>query len=574
MDTNQKILTPYRLTDLKGVLTHIDLEQPVMFDTETDGLYGTIELAQFYQSEWEEVLIVRRPGIEALCALLEEVHSVLQNSSYDLSTIQRNRKAAGLDPYFCPEKFDDTLYLGRLRFFTETAFSLDNLMFCALGFDPYAGQGLNKKELQKTKWAGELTEEQYIYAATDVYYLPDVWEKVKEFASDINYRLDMISLKHALNFQNHGMPVDMDRLIKREEMNAIKIEMMDMPINVNSYQQVRPYIGENESDALALARFTVQGNERAAAVNKTRKLIKQNSFLKKFRTTMDENQRIYGIFAPSARSGRFTCKDQNLEQLPRETKDCFGVKPGSGRILVYADFPTIQLRGAAAILGETRMAELFYQKEDLHSYTRDEMFNPGAGKQGRFLAKTCNFNLLFGGSGSMLGQILLKDYLIFKEEEELNQMRNTWRNLWPAIKKWQDAGIKAWRNGKADMTPMGRRYIGKLMTDHLNIKIQGAEADIAKLAMHYILSNIEDIDFSYKMCNFIHDSYIIECTDDPEIYKPMAALVGKSMVRAWKEMSRYFKIQDIPCPSEVMVGYNWGDIENEDIPNVYDATFN
>ena len=85
--------------------------------------------------------------------------------------------------------------------------------------------------------------------------------------------------------------------------------------------RVYPIDRKEESDALALTRFKVLGNEKAGNVLKTRKIIKQNSFLKKF----DSNAgRIYGKFLPSARSGRCTSKDQNLQQLPRSTKSIFG----------------------------------------------------------------------------------------------------------------------------------------------------------------------------------------------------------------------------------------------------------
>ena len=39
---------------------------------------------------------------------------------------------------------------------------------------------------------------------------------------------------------------------------------------------------------------------------------------------------------------------------------------------------------------------------------------------------------------------------------------------------------------------------------------------------------------------------------------------------AWTEMSQYFKIKDLPMPVDVAVGYNWGDIEDDNVKNVYD----
>lgn len=35
------------------------------------------------------------------------------------------------------------------------------------------------------------------------------------------------------------------------------------------------------------------------------------------------------------------------------------------------------------------------------------------------------------------------------------------------------------------------------------------------------------------------------------------------MQESWSEMSKNCKIVDLPMPVKVDVGYNWGDIENE-----------
>ena len=44
------------------------------------------------------------------------------------------------------------------------------------------------------------------------------------------------------------------------------------------------------------------------------------------------------------------------------------------------------------------------------------------------------------------------------------------------------------------------------------------------------------------------------------------------MQLAWFEMSKLFKIKDLPMPVDVSVGFNWGDIEDDDCTNVWDFT--
>ena len=77
-------------------------------------------------------------------------------------------------------------------------------------------------------------------------------------------------------------------------------------------------------------------------------------------------------------------------------------------------------------------------------------------------------------------------------------------------------------------------------------------------------------DENAEICNVIHDSFILVCDNDPDIYKSVANNLAECMQRAWFEMSKLTHIKDLPMPIDVSVGYNWGDIENDDIKNLYD----
>ena len=186
----------------------------------------------------------------------------------------------------------------------------------------------------------------------------------------------------------------------------------------------------------------------------------------------------------------------------------------------------------------------------------------------RQLTKTYNFSFLYGGGLPMLISILITTAGILLSESEANRDRARWRSLWREIYAWQERGISAWRNKRPWATPLGRRYTAKMMTDQLNIQNQGAGAEVAKLALHYLLKDLSKHEDTF-LCNFIHDSYIIEAPDDPNVYKAVAEDLGKAMQTAWFEMSKLLPIQDLPMPVEVKVGYNWGDIENDDVDDLW-----
>lgn len=528
-------------------------------DTETIGFYGKIRLVQLFQRGLDAVRIVENPNPLELFAYINKYHVVMHNAHYDITTIQEQTSTRVV-----PTLFEDTFLLARLHFTRAEKFSLDDVMEYVLGYDPYEKQGLNKKELQASDWSKPyLSAQQYCYAATDVFYLLDVYDVVKCQAGTTSYKLDILTLKYCLDFQWNGMPLDKDKIVEVRADIEQQLKANPMPINVNSWQQVRKYVGCTESDALALMTlWLVHGNAKAKAVLDTRKRLKRLSFLEKFDLS---DTRIFGKFLPSARSGRLTSKDQNLQQLPRSLKKLFGV--ANDRVLIYADYAQIELRTICAITDCKKMEALFRAGEDLHGYTAAMLFGPDWDDEQRQISKTCNFNLLYGGGVPMLLSILISTAEIVLEEKLGFEIRKKWRNLWSEIFGWQERGIQAWKKGKLGSTPFGRQYLAKMMTDQLNIENQGAAAEVFKLALHYFLR--ESLPDDVIICNVIHDSFIIEAPNDPEVYQAVSIKLAKAMQLAWFEMSKRLAIKDLPMPVDIKVGFNWGELEDKKVDKLW-----
>ena len=555
-------MVPYRFATLQDVAAAVSKDEPLCVDFETIGLYGQVRLAQFYQSHWPEVLLVQRPAVFDLQVLLAN-NFAAHNAHYEITVCQAN----GVQSWV-PQLFEDTFLLARLALPALESYSFDVVLEQCIGYDPYDQAGLDKAALQKSNWAAPvLTNDQLLYAAMDVYYMPDVLKVVQSAIDEPSYKLDKYSLQDCVKFQWHGMPLSQERINKKYAENLELIEKAAVPINVNSWQQVRKYLCSDESDDLALASMAQQGDERAAKVRLVRKLKKQLSFLDKF-----QGDRIYGKFKPSARSGRLTSDDQNLQQLPRALKEMF--QAPEGRVLIYADYAQLELRTICAITNCLRMLALFRNGEDLHAYTSLMLFGPVddpiQAKWNRQVAKGCNFLLVYGGGIEMFITVMLKTMDIAMTEMDATKARAKWRNLWTEIYRWQEIGISKYKRGAIHSTPLGRKYKAKLLTDFLNIENQGAGAEVAKLAMHYFMQDYFHKHEGVLVCNFVHDSYILEADDDPAVYEPICADLAKCMQLAWFEMSKCFKVTDLPMPIEVSVGYNWGDIENDKIPNIYD----
>lgn len=556
-------MTPYKFSSLAELAAQLEPGQELCCDTETVGLYGKIRLFQAYAPNLDGVHLVEWPSPFELAVFINNYDTKWHNAHYDFTTLQEHSSTS-----WRPKEFDDTLLLARLAMYTMDEYSYDVVVSVVLGYDPYKEQGLDKKALQKSTWGLALTEDQLLYAATDVYHMPLVFEAVKSVKDSVSYKLDMLTLRRCLQFQHVGLPVDQTRLGALLAKTQSDLDDMRMPINVNSWQQTRSYLDCTESDDLALARMSLEGNERAANVRKARKLGKLISFLKKF-----DSERIYGKFKPAARSGRLTCADQNLQQLPRKSKSVFGFHPDEGKVLIYADFAQLELRTICAIVSCTAMEELFRKGEDLHGFTAAMLFGEDWKPEQRQLSKTYNFSFLYGGGINMLISILIKTANVLLTEQQGNRDRNRWRSLWKEIYVWQEKGISKWRKGLPGSTPLGRRYTAQMMTDQLNIENQGAGAEVSKLALHYFGETLDKYaDQGVALCNFIHDSYIVEAPNDPAIYQPVATALAKAMQEGWFELSKCLAIKDLPMPVEVKVGYNWGDIESKEVEDLWTYT--
>lgn len=551
----------YKIVEMQELLENVNSQLPLMFDTETLTLYGKIRLAQFYQDGWDRPLLVEYPNPFELVALLSNQHEVvMHNAHYDITTIQEQLGKQ----VWLPNSFNCTFLLARLHFFLKQEFSLDKVCSYVLGYNPYP----NKKESQGSDWSKPVLDaEQLNYAASDVVYLQQVYNVVKNKIDDFSYKLDLLTLKNCLSFQNNGMPIDIVKLEQAYFENTQRINEIALPINCNSYQQVRKYIDSENSDDLGLASLALNGNEKAKAVRETRKLKKSNSFLTKFNDTLENNGNgygvIYGKFKCSPRSGRTASDNQNLQQLPRSLKKIFGVQEDGDNVIIYSDFSQMQLRAVCAKTADKTMEKLFRQGEDIHSYVAKMIFGENFTKTQRQICKTANFGLLFGAGIQVFLNILMKQANLKLSFDEGSDLKEQWIKLWKEIEAWQEKGIEDWRHKKPWQTPLGRRYVAKMMTDQLAMQIQGFEAEVAKLAMHYMLPKLKEVSNDILLRNFIHDSYIFTAPNNSEIYKEASYIIADSMQEAWSQISQNLPINDLPMPVNVRVGWNWGDIESD-----------
>jgi DNA polymerase-1 len=171
-------------------------------------------------------------------------------------------------------------------------------------------------------------------------------------------------------------------------------------------------------------------------------------------------------------SGRMSCKEPNLQQLPRDARfrRCFAAP--AGRVLVKADYSQVELRIAAKLAGDERMLDAYHRGEDLHTNTaRAVLGKQEVTKADRQLAKSLAFGLLYGMGAKSLAVYASSNFGVALTETEATRHRETFFRTYPGLRAWHQAVP----NGTVQTrTLAGRRRVGvTAFTEKLNTPVQG-----------------------------------------------------------------------------------------------------
>ncbi len=309
----------------------------------------------------------------------------------------------------------------------------------------------------------------------------------------------------------------------------------------------------------------------AHLINDKRKALKRLNFVDRARRAMvwdEEHQcnRIRGTFSAHAINGRIQVDSENLSQYPRTMKSMWGHKPNSGRKIIYSDFAQVELRIICAALPEMNMYKSLKDGVDLHTFVgnnlnlkQEDLDKLPDGISPRFIAKQCNFLLLYGGGLSNFQRTVCKLGGVWFDDKIAGTITSTWKDIFSDIKTWQA------KNGKSktmlDSTVSGRPYKAGTVTDLNNIRVSGTGSEIFKLWLHYIDKYVITKYPDVYIVNRTHDSCNLDCPDDKELYEEIAVLLTKLAQKAWFEVIKNAPLVDVPMPCDVVVGNNWEDLE-------------
>ena len=349
------------------------------------------------------------------------------------------------------------------------------------------------KEQQRSDWSGDLSQEQLDYAAKDVELLCEmdhpIHQQIAEQGLGRAYALECRALPALTAMANTGLPWDRSKLLEvqadyekdienlgREfhlELDEALPEGKKLPrdpdgsfnlrarttgsvrlgtkqyagFNIGSPKQllekltlvlgetpIDPKTKGTDNEKPSTSRSTLREYAGAHQVIATYLEWKKAEKRRQMVVSLLKHQDPDGFIRASywqlgAETGRMTCSDPNLQQVPRDEQFRSAVVAPAGWKLLDADFSQMELRLAAIVAKDENMMLAFKEGKDLHTATAEAL---GCERQ---IAKSANFGLLYGSGAKGLSNYAA-GMGVRLPENEAARIRTAWLTEYSGIAKW------------------------------------------------------------------------------------------------------------------------------------------
>ena len=223
-------------------------------------------------------------------------------------------------------------------------------------------------------------------------------------------------------------------------------------------------------------------------------------------------------------TGRLSSTEPNLQNIPTRTELGSRLRrmftAPEGCVLVDADYSQIELRLLAHIAGDAEMQAAFRSGEDFHTVTASRVFHVPPEQvtpELRRRAKAVNFGIVYGISAFSLAQ----DIGVTVAEAKAYMER--YFETYQGVRQYMtDVVEKAERDGFVQTLMHRRRALPELKSSNFNLRefgkrvalnmpVQGAAADIIKLAMVRVHARLQREGLRARLLMQVHDELIVEC---------------------------------------------------------------
>ena len=261
-------------------------------------------------------------------------------------------------------------------------------------------------------------------------------------------------------------------------------------------------------------------------------------------------------------TGRLSSTEPNLQNIPvrtelgSEIRKMFVARPGW--VLVDADYSQIELRVLAHAADDRNMQAAFNSGEDFHTVTAAQVFGVPVNAvtpQMRRSAKAVNFGVVYGISEFSLAED------IGVSRYEAKQFIENYLTRFSGVDAYMKKTVAdAKQNGYTE-TLYGRRrplpdinnskYLIRSAAERMamNAPIQGAAADIIKLAMLRVAKALEEAELQARLILQVHDELIVEC---PAFESPLVMQILAEQMQSAAALK-------VPLIAEAKMGSTWYD---------------
>lgn len=421
--------------------------------------------------------------------------------------------------------------------------------------------------------------ESYVnYASVEV-----LRQKLRDTKMDtLFWDIEMPLVFTLFDMEQNGIRVEADALKQYGDQLAGKIAELEKEIyeeagetfNINSPKQLGVVLFENMK--LPGGRKTKTGYSTAADVLEklapehpvVAKILEYRQYTKLKSTYADglanyiqDDGRIHGKFNQTiTATGRISSTEPNLQNIPvrmelgRLIRKVF--IPEEGYRFVDADYSQIELRVLAHCSGDEHLIQAYKEQSDIHRITASQVFHipfDEVTPQQRRNAKAVNFGIVYGISSFGLSQ----DLSITRKEAA--KYIDDYFATYPGIKTFLDHAVTHAKEEGYVVTLFGRRRpVPELSSSNfmqrsfgervaMNSPIQGAAADIIKIAMIRVNQRLKDQKMKSRLVLQVHDELLIEAYE-PELDEVQNIL---------KEEMEHAAELKVPLEIDMHTGDNW-----------------
>lgn len=358
--------------------------------------------------------------------------------------------------------------------------------------------------------------------------LPNTYEVIEySFMNDIIYRGEFDTRKGATLFMNEWKE-------KNPHLYDIKVKLkhnyapviIGYGVGLKVIEKTAKGVPSVGSDVLV----NYVGNPIVDDLLEYRRLTKLETFIKSWEE-IQVDDRIYPSFNITARTGRTTCNNPNLQNIPQDKNVRNLIEARPGWKILECDLSQVELRVASIFSGDENMQHAYQSGSDLHSKTTTLLFGDTSNlskqeqKRKRTFSKSLNFGYLYGMSAKTFVQYA-KGFGLNITEEYSEELRDNFFKAYPTLIEWHKNCVEFARANGYTWSPIGRkRFLPDINSSNFKLRGQAERQSINSgvqgFASDMCTSALADIVFSDKIdhdrcivLGSVHDAILFEIRDD------------------------------------------------------------